>query len=219
MKYHSFTAWVAAAILLAAAACSPKATPSPSPAPTDAPTSIPTELPTIPPLPTEIPSIGVTPAGSQPTAAAGATNPTAAPAAGETTGAATAAPAIPVSGSGAADKYQFISQNIADNTQVRPGTPLTITWTVKNAGTTTWSTSYLLRYFSGPQASESSYAFPHSVAPGATLQLTVKLTAPQEAGDYNTWWKLTNDQMQNFGDVNLQFTVTNTPGSVPTPTP
>jgi hypothetical protein len=30
-------------------------------------------------------------------------------------------------------------------------------------------------------------------------------------GDYTTWWKLTNPQFQNFGDVDFSFTVTNTP--------
>ncbi len=121
-----------------------------------------------------------------------------------------------------ADKYQYVSQNIADNTQVSPGSPMTIIWTVKNVGKTEWTTKYILRYFAGPRGEVNSVAFSKKVGPDSTLDITVPLVAPLAPGTYNTWWKLTNEQGQNFGDVNLLFIVTNTPGSssaTNTPTP
>ncbi|HVN53838.1 MAG TPA: NBR1-Ig-like domain-containing protein [Anaerolineaceae bacterium] len=117
----------------------------------------------------------------------------------------------PGAASSVADKYQYIGQNLADRIQVRPGTPLTIVWTVKNAGTTGWTTQYTLRYFSGVKAEKDSYNFAKAVPAGGTTTLTVSIIAPTAPGDYSTWWKLTNPQLQNFGDVDFYFTVTNTP--------
>lgn len=118
------------------------------------------------------------------------------------------------------DKYAYISQNLPDtSTQVKPGTPLTIIWTVKNAGKTEWTTDYTLRFFAGPNPPKTFYNFPKKVAPGEQVDLSFSFTAPDVPGTYNTWWKLTNDKSQNFGDVNFTFVVTNTPGESPTSTP
>lgn len=118
----------------------------------------------------------------------------------------------------AADQYLYIGQNIPDNTQVSPGATLHIVWTVKNVGKTEWNTSYLLRYFSGPKAAKEIYTFTKKVPPQSQLDLSLTLVAPQVPGTYNTWWKLTNDKSQNFGDVNFVFVVTNNP-SQNTPQP
>ncbi|HMD88110.1 MAG TPA: NBR1-Ig-like domain-containing protein [Anaerolineaceae bacterium] len=121
------------------------------------------------------------------------------------------------SSSGPADKYQYVSQNIPDKTQVRPGVEISMTWAVKNTGTTAWTTDYELRYFTGPANSAPNVVkFPKTVPPGTVANLTVEIVAPKSPGDYDSWWKLTNAQGQNFGDVDLLFTVTNTPKS-PTP--
>lgn len=197
-------------LALALAACGPKVTPTPTAEPTQEPTATATLPPTETSAPTQAPE-ATTPADATAAPDAGVSL-TLTPAAGVTL------PAPPAGGSGAADVYQYVSQNVPDGIEVRPGASLNISWVVKNAGETTWTTGYALRYFSGPQGASDSYPFTKSVAPGQTLTLTLTLTAPQELGDYNTWWKLTNEQQQNFGDVNLQFTVTNTPGAAPKPT-
>ena len=117
-----------------------------------------------------------------------------------------------------ADRYQYVTQNLPDSYQVRPGAPMTISWTVKNVGTTAWSTNYLLKYFAGVKAAEDSIPLGKEVAPGGEVTVSVKLTAPSVEGKYNTWWKLANAQSQNFGDVDFTFIVTSTPGKI-TPTP
>lgn len=133
-------------------------------------------------------------------------------------GAATSGGAAASTGSGPADKYQYVSQTVADKIQVRPGATITVTWTVKNAGTAAWSTDYIFRYFSGVKAAKDFYNFSKIVAPEKTLDFTVSVVAPNEPGDYETWWKLTNAAGQNFGDINLLFTVTNTPNNSAKPT-
>jgi hypothetical protein len=138
------------------------------------------------------------------------------------TTAAGAQPATPSGGSGAAggggaaDKYTYLGQNIADKTQLRPGRQVTVTWTVKNTGTNGWTKDYMLRYFSGPKPDKDVYTFDKDVPAGGTINLTVTFTTPNDLGDYDLWFKLTNSQMQNFGDLDLAFTVTNSPNNNPT---
>lgn len=109
------------------------------------------------------------------------------------------------------DKCEYVSQNVADNTQVTPGETLDIIWTVKNTGKTEWGTDYSLRFFVGPKPPKILYNFPNKVPPGKTLDLVVSLVTPSSPGTYNSWWKLANSKNQNFCDVNFIFIVTNTP--------
>ncbi len=211
IKMQKTMAWLTILGLLALlTACGPKATPTPTEAPTqEAP---PTFEPTFTPLAT-LPPLDVPPTSAVPTL-------TAPPDALTPTAAFTLS--APPSGStgSAADKYKYVSQSLPDGTQVLPGTKFSISWVVTNAGDTTWTTSYVLRFFSGPTpGATTDYNFTKQVAPGQSATLTAKIVAPQDLGDYNSWWKLTNDQGQNFGDVNFLFTVTNSPGSARTPTP
>lgn len=124
------------------------------------------------------------------------------------------------SSSGPADKYQFVTQNIPDKTQVRPGVEISMTWAVKNIGTTAWTTDYELRYFTGPANSAPNIVkFPKTIPPNTVANLTVEIVAPKATGDYDSWWKLTNAQGQNFGDVDLEFTVSNSPKNGTSATP
>ncbi len=207
-------AGVAISLLLGSLTACAKSTPTAEPTPTEA---VPTETATLvpatrTPIPTETPLPSTTPEG-------GAAAPTAEGAAGDATGGTAggaAATQAPAAGGGAgassvADTYQYVGQNLPDNLQVRPGTQMNITWTIKNAGTTGWTTDYAIRYFSGVEASKSVYYLTKTVPAGSTITVSVPITAPAGLGSYNTWWKITNPQGTNFGDVDFSFTVTNTP--------
>lgn len=204
-----FTLAIAASLLLSA--CGAPATQVPTAEPTA------TEIPTDTPQPT--PTETLTPEPS-PT-----TDLTAQPPAAETPGAPAANPNAPAApASSAADQYQYVSQTLPDNYQVRPGVQVSISWTVKNVGSTAWSTSYALRQFTGPDIGKAYIPFPKAVSANTTTQFTVTFTTPTVPGDYNLWYKLTNELGQNFGDINFQFTVTNTPNNnakpaAPTATP
>jgi hypothetical protein len=109
-----------------------------------------------------------------------------------------------------ADKAEWISQNPADGTVVNPNQPFNMVWTVKNTGTTTWNTSYQLRYYlseANLRFSGSDIKFPKEVKPGETIDLTVPMRAPTSTGDYTTIWVLTNDQGVNFYTVTLTIKV------------
>lgn len=193
---------------LALAGCSPKAAPTidantvytqaagtvqaeltrvaaltPSPTATTAATA--TTAPTDTPVPTDASQVTVT---VQPTVALP-----------------TAAPSSP-------DKASWQSQTPADGTSFNPGDKFNMTWKVKNTGTSTWSTKYLLRFYAGDQmAGPATSAFPKDVAPNDTVELTVALTAPSSAGKYLGNWVLTNADGVNFYPVTIQISVANAP--------
>jgi hypothetical protein len=186
---------ICVALVLGLVACGPATA---TPAPTA--TAMPTEQPTSTEAPTEAPT--ATTAPTQPAASA-------TPDANLTpTVAQNAAP--PASGA-IADKYQYLGQDIADHTQFLPNRTVTVTWTIKNIGTTGWTTGYTLRYFSGPKASKDVYPFSKEVPVNATINFTVTFKTPADPGDYDMWFKLTNNAGQNFGDLDLVYTVSNNP--------
>jgi hypothetical protein len=119
-------------------------------------------------------------------------------------------PNPPVGGT-APDKYQYLGQDIPDRSQFLPNRTVTITWTVKNDGTNGWTKEYTLRYFSGPKPSKDVYYFTKDVPAGATINFIVTFTTPAAPGDYDMWFKLTNAAGQNFGDLDLVYTVSNNP--------
>jgi hypothetical protein len=173
--------------------------------PTTAATSLPTKTPrhTITPRPTRTSTEQVTPetpgAGETGTPASTGTAPTQPP------------NTNPPAGDKASDKYEYMGQDIPDHTQFLPNRVVTITWTVKNAGTTGWTKEYALRYFSGPKANKDIYYFTKDTPAGATINFIVTFTTPASPGDYDLWFKMTNTAGQNFGDLDLVFTVSNNP--------
>ncbi|HEX7542065.1 MAG TPA: NBR1-Ig-like domain-containing protein [Anaerolineales bacterium] len=100
------------------------------------------------------------------------------------------------------DKAAFVTDvNYPDGTPLAGGTSFTKIWRVKNVGTCTWTTSYRLVFAGGDimGASASAFNLPTSVAPGGTIDLSVNLTAPITAGEYNGYWKLRNASGADFG--------------------
>src|SRR5687767_532583 len=99
------------------------------------------------------------------------------------------------------DWAQFIADvTVPDGMRFDPGATFTKTWRLKNIGTCTWTTSYSLVFDSGTQmGAPASVNFPSSVAPGQTVDLTVTMTAPSNAGHYIGYWKFKNASGTLFG--------------------
>src|SRR5689334_17818309 len=111
--------------------------------------------------------------------------------------------AVPTSSASAAacDWAQFVADvTVPDGTRYDPGTAFTKTWRLRNIGTCTWSTSYTMVFDTGTQmGSTTSVALPNSVAPGATVDVSVNMTAPSAAGHYIGYWKFKNASGTLFG--------------------
>jgi Ig-like domain from next to BRCA1 gene len=99
------------------------------------------------------------------------------------------------------DWAQFIADvTVPDGTSFAPGAAFTKTWRLKNIGTCTWSTSYALVFASGEKMGATTVVnLPSSVAPGATVDLTVNMTAPATTGKYRGYWQLRNASNVLFG--------------------
>ena len=204
------------AILLLTLSLTACAGATPAAAPTAAATATVAATETLEPSETPYPTETVPVAPTSATTVAGTPGATTAAGAGVTPAAGTTPAAPAAGGSGAADKYSYLGQSIADKTQLRPGRQVSITWTIKNSGTNGWTKDYMLRYFSGPKPDKDVYTFGKDVPAGGTVNFIVTFTTPNDLGDYDLWFKLTNSQMQNFGDLDFAFTVTNTPNNSPT---
>jgi uncharacterized repeat protein (TIGR01451 family) len=75
------------------------------------------------------------------------------------------------------------------------------TWRVKNVGSCTWTTSYRLVFAGGYYMGVTASAFnlPTSVAPGASIDLSVNMIAPITPGIYYSYWRLRNASGTDFG--------------------
>jgi formylglycine-generating enzyme required for sulfatase activity len=87
---------------------------------------------------------------------------------------------------------------------VQPGTTFTKTWQIKNTGTCTWNTDYVLV---SPGSTDNTYisGHPHSlsgvVAPGQSVNVSVDFVAPTGEGLYWSAWKMTDDKGNQFGNI------------------
>jgi len=122
---------------------------------------------------------------------------------------------------GVNNRAQWVSQTIADGTVFTPGETFTMTWRLKNVGTSIWMAAYLLRYYSGETFSAPKEApIGVIVLPNETLEITLVMKAPTQPGNYRTDWVLSDENRSNFKDpVFLKITVAPLPTSTPRPSP
>jgi hypothetical protein len=89
---------------------------------------------------------------------------------------------------------------VPDNTIFQPGTTFTKTWRIKNIGSCTWTTDYDMVFAGGDRLDAPNIvALPGNVVPGATIDVSVKMTAPKDVGSYRGYWKLRNADGTLFG--------------------
>jgi hypothetical protein len=96
----------------------------------------------------------------------------------------------------------FISDvTTPDDTSITVSTPFTKIWRLKNVGSCTWTSGYQLVFDSGDAMGgpASQQLTAGTVAPGATLDISVNLTAPASAGTYKGNWKIREPGGQTFG--------------------
>lgn len=91
---------------------------------------------------------------------------------------------------------------IPDNTVMTPGQTFTKTWKLQNIGSCPWTTAYKVSFVSGNAMGGVATPLTVTVAPGASGDVSVAMTAPTTPGEAVTGtWILTNDSGQNFGST------------------
>jgi hypothetical protein len=94
----------------------------------------------------------------------------------------------------------LLDVTIPDEARINPGSSFDKTWRLRNDGTCTWTTGYDLVFVSGSRmGAPSSKTLPRAIAPGETVELTVRLTAPKESGLYQSYWMLLDSNNKLFG--------------------
>lgn len=101
----------------------------------------------------------------------------------------------------ACDKAAFVADiNVPDGTIFAPGASFSKTWRLKNTGTCTWTTSYRAYFYSGERMEAPTVVnLPKQVRRGETVDLTINMTAPGEAGMHRGEWVLSNVEGILFG--------------------
>jgi hypothetical protein len=100
------------------------------------------------------------------------------------------------------DRGGFVRDvNYPDDTIVEAGEVFTKTWRLENTGTCTWNSNYAIVFDHG-DAMGSPASLPltdGNVPPGEELDVSITLTAPDDSGEYQGYWKLRNQAGQIFG--------------------
>jgi len=115
------------------------------------------------------------------------------------------------------DGAEFESETIPDDTHVAPGEGFTKRWTMSNTGNTTWSAAggYVWAFDGEEQfsaAAETALAAGVTVAPGATHDWDVPMTAPLTPGTYRGYWITRHNGVGTFGTrVFVQIIVDDVP--------
>jgi hypothetical protein len=147
------------------------------------------------------------------------------------TKATSASPAVQITLSGGTtvagtiDQAEWVSQSIADGAVFAPGETFTMTWSMKNVGTSAWTGFYMLRFYSGDLlGAPDEIVLDRVVLPGDTVEIPIPMRAPAAPGDYRSDWVLSNESRSNFKQpVFLKIVVANpatpTPTATRTPTP
>ncbi len=108
------------------------------------------------------------------------------------------------------DKASYDSQAPLDGTHVKAGQWFDITWYLLNTGTTTWTTDYVLRFFSGnnfTKPGKTRYYLNAPVAPNTVGACTVDAVAPSKPGTYTMSVVLGNENDENFYIMDITIVV------------
>jgi ABC-type amino acid transport substrate-binding protein/heat shock protein HslJ len=116
----------------------------------------------------------------------------------------------------------YPDNNMKSPPEVTPGQVFVKTWRVKNTGTCTWVPGYQLAYAYGntPAAQMGGQPVPITspINAGATVDLSVTLTAPKTPGTYQGFWQMNDANKQAFGQT-IWVGVTVVDNTQPTPAP
>jgi hypothetical protein len=99
------------------------------------------------------------------------------------------------------DQATFVTDvTVPDNTEIEAGDSLVKIWRLRNDGTCTWTPNYSLVFVDGEQMDgPEAQALGKTVEPGQTVDLQLRLTAPEEPGTYPSFWMLRSNRGVRFG--------------------
>ena len=119
------------------------------------------------------------------------------------------------------DDASFITDvTIPDDTEVGPGETFTKTWRVRNDGSCAWTPDYSIAFVSGDAMGGKTTDLGQTVPVNQTVDVSVDLKAPLEAGTYTGNWTIRNANGISFGDLfYVRIVVPNSATATFTPQP
>jgi hypothetical protein len=103
---------------------------------------------------------------------------------------------------------ELMSQHPQDGTHFAPNKSFTVTWKIRNTGSSNWyqNTVYLV-YVSGAQLTSTNIInLPRGLDSGNFFNLGINMTAPKVAGPYTTHWTLATSS-QTFCSLSMEIKV------------
>jgi putative Ig domain-containing protein/matrixin/Ig-like domain-containing protein/S-layer family protein len=122
----------------------------------------------------------------------------------------TANVAIQVGTVTATDDAVFVSQSVP--TSMAMGQGYSVTVTMQNSGTTTWSAASGYKLASQNAVDNTTWgmnrvSLPGSVAPGAQVSFTFNVNAPTVTNSYNFQWRMIHEGSASFGAMSTNVSV------------
>lgn len=115
----------------------------------------------------------------------------------------TAAATVPVGVVTSCNNLVYISDvTVPDNTVMNPGQSFTKTWRVQNTGSCAWGAGYKFSLIAGDAMGAQALTITQTVAPGATYELSVPMTAPSAGSStISATWRMSDAAGAFFGDA------------------
>jgi hypothetical protein len=120
---------------------------------------------------------------------------------------------------GGTDLAAWLANDPPDNTKFAPGQAFTVTWTIENIGTSTWTTGYYIEFSNGEQmGAVEKVTLPYPIPPNKNVQISVDFVAPSSTGAKRSNWKLVNANDVAFYDFYIIIEVDENASSAPAST-
>ncbi len=106
---------------------------------------------------------------------------------------------------------------VPDDSVFEPGESFEKVWRLKNIGDCEWSKEYALTFTRGDQLSApDSQTLGETVAAGETVDIGVKMTAPDKDGVYTGYWQMADAEGTLFGvEIYVRIVVETPPDETP----
>jgi hypothetical protein len=109
---------------------------------------------------------------------------------------------------------------VPDDTEMDPNESFNKTWRLRNSGTCNWNADYSLVFVGGDQMDAPASISVPATAAGATVDVTVPMTAPSDPGSYRSNWRMQSDEGTVFGSqVYVRIVVPEPATATPTEEP
>jgi hypothetical protein len=97
------------------------------------------------------------------------------------------------------DKCTYEGQNPADGSVIAVNQQFPMTWTIRNTGSTTWNSTYQVKFFGGNKmGGPEDYDIPRDIKPNEPVNITFYLYGPEASGKVTSGWALLNNNGTAF---------------------